>query len=157
MAASEDGPIMSPWICRAAFQRSVGRLFYHAGFEDFHPSALEAMTDVASSFLTTMATSLTTYMQAPQTKLATGKFTAEEQVLHCLHENGIDLDTLETYVTEDVERLGSKLTQVHDRLRSHLADLLVSIAYRLIMTSTLTVTAPGSWRRCWRRWRGCFQ
>jgi transcriptional activator SPT7 len=52
------------------------------------------------------------------------RFTQEEAVLHSLHENGVDLESLEGYVKEDVERLSTKLSGMHDRMKSHLADLL---------------------------------
>lgn len=126
VAVSEDGPIMSPWVCRAAFQRAVGKIFYHAGFEDFQPSALEAVTDVASDFFGKIIRTFTLYNEAPKDELDAHSFSAEEQVLHSLHKNGLDLESLETYVKEDVERLGSKLGIVHERMKAHLADLLVS-------------------------------
>lgn len=124
---SEDGPIMSPWVCRAAFQRAVGKIFYHAGFEDFQPSALDAVTDIASDFFSKVIRTFTLYNEAPKEELDAHNFTAEEQVLHCLHKNGLDLESLESYVKDDVERLGSKLSVVHERMKAHLADLLVSI------------------------------
>ena len=52
------------------------------------------------------------------------RFTPEEIILHTLHENGTDLDSLETYVTEDVERQRGKLEIQHARMRDHLAELL---------------------------------
>lgn len=126
VAVSEDGPIMSPWVCRAAFQRAVGKIFYHAGFEDFQPSALDAVTDVASDFFGKLIRTFTLYNEAPKDDLDAHSFSAEEQVLHCLHKNGLDLESLETYVKDDVERLGSKLGIMHERMKAHLADLLVS-------------------------------
>jgi transcriptional activator SPT7 len=53
------------------------------------------------------------------------KFTVEETLLHCLHENGLDVQSLESYVNEDTDRLSSKLGTMHERMKSHLADLLV--------------------------------
>ncbi len=134
---SDDGPVMSPWVCRAALQRSVGKVFYHAGFEEFQPSALDAVTDIAGDFFTKLVRTLGVYKNAPKTTAepipVTGsgaanawknKFTSEEIVLHCLHENGLDVEALESYVKDDVERLGTKLGVVHDRMKAHLADLL---------------------------------
>lgn len=40
---SEDGPIMSAEICRTAFQRSIGKVFFHAGFEDAVPAAFDCV------------------------------------------------------------------------------------------------------------------
>ncbi|KAL6150143.1 Transcriptional activator spt7 [Exserohilum turcicum] len=137
MVTSEDGPIMAPYVCRAALQRSVGKIFYHAGFEEFQPSALDAVTDIAAKFFHNVVAGLEVYRETPkmksdvpitlpngQTTTWTPRFTQEEAVLHSLHANGVDLESLETYVKDDVERLGSKLTGMHDRMRSYYAELL---------------------------------
>ncbi|KAI9839062.1 MAG: Transcriptional activator spt7 [Thelocarpon superellum] len=144
VVVSDDGPIMSHWVCRAALQRSVGKIFYHAGFEEFQPAALDAITDIASDFFTKLARTLGVYREAPKVPVstvsvtapadgetvATGttrwkeKFTYEESILHCLHENGLDVEGLESYVKDDVDRMGSKLGVMHERMRAHLADLL---------------------------------
>lgn len=137
MVTSEDGPIMAPYICRAALQRSVGKIFYHAGFEEFQPSALDAVTDIAAKFFHNVVAGLGVYRETPkmksdvpitlpngQTTNWTPRFTQEEAVLHSLHANGVDLESLEAYVKDDVERLGTKLAGMHDRMRSYYAELL---------------------------------
>jgi hypothetical protein len=134
---SEDGPIMAPILCRATLQRSVGKIFYHAGFEEFQPSALDAVTDIAATFFQNLVASLGVYRETPkmksdipinlpsgETTIWTPRFTQEEAVLHSLHTNGVDLESLETYVKDDVERLGTKLGGMHDRMRSYYAELL---------------------------------
>ncbi|KAH0538040.1 hypothetical protein FGG08_005352 [Glutinoglossum americanum] len=139
---SDDGPIMSPWVCRAALQRSVGKILYHAGFEEFQPSALDAITDVAADFFTKLVRTLGVYHEAPKVSTlvpaagATSSsmngmekkwkpmFTKEEIILHCLHENGLDVESLESYVNDDVDRLGAKLGVMHERMTAHLKDLL---------------------------------
>jgi hypothetical protein len=134
---SEDGPIMAPYLCRAALQRSVGKVFYHAGFEEFQPSALDAVTDIAAKFFQNLVSTLGVYRETPKMKsdvpvtLPNGqattwvpRFSQEEAVLHSLHANGVDLESLETYVKDDVERLGTKLGGMHDRMRSYYAELL---------------------------------
>lgn len=134
---SEDGPVMAPYICRAALQRSVGKIFYHAGFEEFQPSALDAITDIAGDFFQKLVASFGLYRETPKmwsdVVLPTDegvstnwvpRFTQEEAILHSLQVNGVDLETLETYVKEDVERLGTKLAGMHDRMRSYYAELL---------------------------------
>lgn len=127
---------MSWATSRATLQRSVGKIFYHAGFEDFQPSALEAVTDLAGDYLRKLVSTLDVF--ARQEKVALPKvvgqkrkyrprYSLEETVLHTLHENNQDLESLQTYVTEDVERQGTRLSVMHQRMKSHLADLLVSI------------------------------
>ncbi|KAJ8607631.1 hypothetical protein MRB53_040150 [Persea americana] len=124
LVTTEDGPVMAPWLCRAAFQRSVGKIFYHAGFEDFQPSALESVTDLAQEYFIKLSDSMKMYHEQPRDNAGQSRFTFEEQILHTLHENGTDLESLETYVKDDVERLGGKLGVVHERMKAHLADLL---------------------------------
>jgi len=135
---SDDGPVASPWVTRAALQRSIGKLCFHAGFEEFQPSALDALTDLAQDFFTKLAASLLDYSQAPKTAVQTPvpgttgethvtwepRFSIEEMILHSLQDNGTDLDALDTYVSEDTDRAGTKIAIMHDRMKSHLADLL---------------------------------
>ena len=52
------------------------------------------------------------------------KYTREEAVLHCLAEKGIDMESLENYVRDDVERLGTKLVGMQERMKSHYTELL---------------------------------
>ena len=52
------------------------------------------------------------------------RFTTEEKILHALQENGVDLDALDSYVTEDVERAGTRISATHDRMKAHLAESL---------------------------------
>ncbi|KAF3942141.1 hypothetical protein ABW19_dt0206708 [Dactylella cylindrospora] len=118
---SEDGPIMSEDVCRAAFQRSIAKIFYHTGFEDYQPTAFDLVTDIATSFFKKIGTTMMLYKETP---LTAGRFAPDEIILHTLQENGLEIESLEAYIRDDVERLGGKLTQLNDRMRSHLADLL---------------------------------
>ncbi|MCJ1311393.1 Transcriptional activator spt7 [Agyrium rufum] len=141
----DDGPVMDHNVCRATMQRSIGKIFYHAGFEEFQPSALEAMTDIANDYFVKLSRSLAELLQTPKipvpvppSTVAIGsmsasetekivcksKYTLEESILMTLQENGTDLEALENYVKEDADRTGTKLTVVHDRMKAHLAELL---------------------------------
>ena len=53
----------------------------------------------------------------------------QEIILHALYENGADVECLDNYIRDDVERLGTKLNSIHERMKSHLADLLVHIPF----------------------------
>ena len=132
---SEDDPPIAPWVCRAALQRSTAKLLVHAGFEEFQPAALDTITDLAGDYFTKLARTLNEYIQAPQLTTPTSgseaggftlkqRFTVEETILHTLQENGADLDALDSYVTEDVERAGTRLNVTHDRMKIHLAESL---------------------------------
>lgn len=48
-------------------------------------------------------------------------------LLHALYENGADVEALETYIRDDVERLGSRLNVIHERMKFHLTELLVRV------------------------------
>ena len=52
------------------------------------------------------------------------KYTAEESILQTLSEKGIELEALDAYVRDDVDRLHSKLGSLHERMKAHLAELL---------------------------------
>ena len=132
---SEEGPPMAPLVSRATLQRSAAKLLVHAGFEEFQPAALDAITEMAGDYFTKLARTLNEYSQAPQVVIPApgsqevgsafrARFTTEEIILHTLQENGADLDALDSYVTEEVDRAGSKLAVTHDRMKAHLADSL---------------------------------
>jgi transcriptional activator SPT7 len=129
---SDDGPIMATWVCKAALSRSVAKLCYHAGFEELQPSALDVITDIAGDFFQKLARSFNVYREAPKVPVIGAassvkwqeRFTNEEVVLHSLNENGLDVEALESYVKDDVERLGGKLSVMHERMKAHLSDLL---------------------------------
>lgn len=71
---SEEGPIMFSAVSRAALQRSVGKIFFHAGFEEFQPTAIDAVTDIAAGYMQNLAKTLGVYAEAPQHER---KFTPE--------------------------------------------------------------------------------
>ncbi|EON97999.1 putative bromodomain-containing protein [Phaeoacremonium minimum UCRPA7] len=131
---SGDGPVMAPELCRSAMQRSVAKIFYHAGFEELQPSALDTITDVAADYFGKLVKSFNVYHEAEK-KDAVGvyaergakfqpRFTPEEVLLHTLSENGHDIESLESYAKDEVDRLSTKLGVIHERMKAHLADLL---------------------------------
>ena len=132
---SEEGPPVAPLVSRAALQRSTAKLLVHAGFEEFQPAALDTITEMAGDYFSKLARTLNEYSQAPKVAVSTSglqgvrvdfkaRFTLEEIILHTLQENGADLDALDSYVTEEVDRAGSKLAVTHDRMKAHLAESL---------------------------------
>ncbi|KAL4820908.1 hypothetical protein BDW67DRAFT_74137 [Aspergillus spinulosporus] len=132
---NDNGPVIAPWVCKAALQRSVAKIFYHTGFEEYQPSAIDAVTDMASDFFVKIGQTLKTYMEAPKVPVADSvettsssqwkrAYTEPEMMLHTLSSVGIDIEGLESYIKDDVERLGTKLVTAHDRLRSLLSELL---------------------------------
>lgn len=128
--------MVAPWVCKAALQRSVAKIFFHAGFEEYQPSALDAVTDVASDFFHKIGETLKCYMETPKVPTTDSQeaassasqwkraYTEPEVVLHTLSSVGTDVESLELYIKDDVERLGTKLAGAHDRLKSMLTELL---------------------------------
>lgn len=133
---NDGGPVIAPWVCKAALQRSVAKIFFHAGFEEYQPSAIDVVTDVASDFFQRIGQTLKSYMETPKVPTTDSQESASaasqwkraysepEVVLHTLSSVGTDVEALELYIKDDVERLGSKLAGAHDRLKSMLTDLL---------------------------------
>ena len=62
---SDNGPVMCARVARAALQRSIGKIFYHAGFEEFQPTAVDAVTDIAMDYFQKLGKSLLVYKEAP--------------------------------------------------------------------------------------------
>lgn len=83
---SEGGPIMCATVARAALQKSVGKIFYHAGFEEFQPTAIDAVTDIAVDYFQKLSKTLMVYQEAPQHQR---KFEPEVGIL----ENGVFEDS----------------------------------------------------------------
>jgi transcriptional activator SPT7 len=121
---------MAPQTCHGALKRSVGKILYHAGFEELQPTALDTLTNIAGDYFEKLVRTFNVFNEAekkvgtaPETRFQP-RFTPEEVLLHTLEENGCDVVTLETYAKDEVGRLGTKLTTIHERMRMHLADLL---------------------------------
>ncbi len=115
-------------------RRSVAKIFYHAGFEELQPSALDTITEIAGDFLSKLVRAFNVFQEAEK-KPASGvgaehgarfqpRFTPEEVILHTLGDHGYTIEALDSYGRDEVDRLGSKLLSTHDRMKSHLADLL---------------------------------
>jgi transcriptional activator SPT7 len=63
---SDDGPIMCAEVARAALQRSIAKMFYHAGFEEFQPSGIDAVTEIAADYFQKLGKTLMLYKESPQ-------------------------------------------------------------------------------------------
>ena len=140
---TDDGPLMAPWVSKAALTRSIGEIFFHAGFEEFQPSAIDAIADMAGDFFQNLCSNLSNYLTeekipvpiSTSTVVATQKtsssstvlkpaVSSEEAVLHTLHEAGFSVTDLDYYAHEEMDRVAQRLQTMYDRMRSHYADLL---------------------------------
>jgi transcriptional activator SPT7 len=130
---SDQGPVIAPDACRDALKRSVAKILYHTGFEELQPSAIDSLTGIAADYFHKLIRTFNIYNEAEkrpapatteQGPRFVPRFTPEEVLLHTLDENGCDVSSLEAFVKEDVDRLSHKLGGIHERMKTHLADLL---------------------------------
>lgn len=92
---------------------------------------MDALSNAAGDYFQKLVRTFNLYREAEKKPMpGTGetrpqpRFTPEEVVLHTLDENGCSIASLEAYARDDVNRLGTKLGSIHDRMKTHLADLL---------------------------------
>ncbi|PHH64458.1 hypothetical protein CDD81_4533 [Ophiocordyceps australis] len=128
---SDSGPVIAPETCQDALKRSIAKILYHQGFEELQPSAIDAFTGIAADYFQKVCRTLSIYCEAEKVPVQTpegfelrSRFTPEEVVLHTLDENGFDVGSLDSYAKDDMDRLGSKLGALHERMKLHLTDLL---------------------------------
>lgn len=122
---------MAPQTCQEALKRSVGKILYNAGFEELQPAAVDTLSNVAGDYFQKLIRTFNLYREAEKKPMpgadeagSQPRFTPEEVLLHTLEENGTSIASLEAYAKDDVNRLGTKLGSIHDRMKHHLADLL---------------------------------
>ena len=146
---TDDGPLMAPWVAKAALTRSIGQVFFHAGFEEFQPSAIEAVADMASEFFQNLCSNLGSYLSQEKVPASTANpiivapgqhsihrlgqeqktalrpaFTSEEAMLHVLNTAGLSLNDIDYYAQDEMERMSTRLQTMYDRMRAHYAELL---------------------------------
>jgi transcriptional activator SPT7 len=117
-----------------AFKRSVAKILYHTGFEELQPSAIDTLTSIGADYFEKLIKTFNVYREAEKKEATSSlaeqgvkfqpRFTPEEVLLHTLDENGCDINTLELYAKDDVDRLSTKLCGIHERMKLHLAELL---------------------------------
>ncbi len=93
---------------------NVRMLLAHQGFEGGHRVAVDVLTDALGEFLSNLGRMLRLYSDRYASSMS-----AEEIILHTLHESGTpDVHSLENYIKNDVERYGTKMTDLLRKLRS---------------------------------------
>ncbi|KAG8907063.1 Transcriptional activator spt7 [Tulasnella sp. 403] len=87
-------------------------LLEHAGFEGASKAALSVLTDAAADFMMNLGRTLRFY-----TDKYGQNMTPEEIILHTLFENGtLEIQELERYIKDDVERYGYKISELERKL-----------------------------------------
>jgi transcriptional activator SPT7 len=105
----------------AAMRRAVARVAMHSGFESSQMIALDALSEIASSYLSKLARSFKGYLE----KSDSADMTQEGMVLAALRQHGISgVAALESYVHDDVERHGVKLQGLKRKLAAFMGELL---------------------------------
>ncbi|KAJ2960681.1 hypothetical protein NQ176_g11040 [Zarea fungicola] len=61
---SDDGPVMAADVCQNAMKRSVGKILYNCGFEEFQPSAVDALTGIATDYFQKLIRTFNIYNEA---------------------------------------------------------------------------------------------
>lgn len=122
---------MAAETCKGALKRSITKILYHAGFEETQPSAMDALTGIVEDYFQKLVRTFGVYqdaekkaVQTPQGVQVQPRFTPEEVVLHTLEESGHNVESLDTYLKEDLDRHSTKISTLHDRMKMHLTDLL---------------------------------
>ncbi|CDS01567.1 hypothetical protein [Sporisorium scitamineum] len=93
---------------------NVRMMLAHQGFEGGHRGAIDVLTDVLGEFMGNMGRMLRVYSDRYASTLS-----SEEMILHTLQEcGGSDVLSLENYIRNDVERYGSKMTDLLRKLRN---------------------------------------
>jgi transcriptional activator SPT7 len=93
---------------------NVRMLLAHHGFEGGHRAAVDVLTDALGEFMGNLGRMLRIYSDRYASSMS-----AEEMVLHTLHEGGgADVRGLENYIRNDVERSGTKTAELLRKLRS---------------------------------------
>ncbi|KAH7099858.1 hypothetical protein BKA62DRAFT_831355 [Auriculariales sp. MPI-PUGE-AT-0066] len=112
------------WSCA---QWSTTKILQHNGFSSGSQVALNVLTSIAEGFFTNMGKTLRFYCDKYSQTMS-----GEEILLHTLFEHGIpDIAELEKYITDDVVRYGSRLSDNQRKLENAYRDLTTVTAEEL--------------------------
>jgi len=156
---------MTGEVAEYVMEQTVAKILYHSGFEgtliiislltiDFQPFAFDVVTNIAIEYMQDLGRTLTMYQNNTDQRK---KFTEEVGILsltthlqqgiilHMLDLNGVhNLEQLEMYIKDDIERYGTKLEDCHRRLKRFLTELLVTKLPTIKLTRN---AAPRTTRR----------
>ncbi|CAN6603828.1 transcriptional activator Spt7p [Trichomonascus vanleenenianus] len=107
---------------RAALKRSVAKMAMHTGFEVTEPMAINALTEIAADYMSKLTRTLTLLMES---NVPGDAYSYEDILVMALQRNGIEtVGSLESYVRDDIERHGTRLQDLREKLTSFLGELL---------------------------------
>lgn len=114
--------IVSQKASHQMLQRSLSQVLEHAGFESAQSTALNVLTDLMAEYFSNIGKTARKYWDQHGKDMS-----GEEILLHTLQENNVDsIHTLETYVTEDIQKYTNRLSDTHRKLESTYQDLITS-------------------------------
>lgn len=101
-------------------QRTIIQLLTHAGFEGAHAMPLGIITELVAERFSDIGKTIRNYWDEYNHEM-----TGEEILLHTLHENGVNqLEDLDDYITDDVERHGDRLNGLVRKLEGAYRDVI---------------------------------
>ncbi|BGO92951.1 Transcriptional activator spt7 [Rhodotorula toruloides] len=116
-------PATAPVAAREAMRSFAGGMLAHSGFEGANAGALDVLGHVAGEYLANMARTLRFYSDRY------GADMSDKRILvHALGENGVPSPAhLQAYVSEDVDRYGSRLSDLLAKLERARREQLDSL------------------------------
>ncbi|KAI7863084.1 hypothetical protein BDF14DRAFT_1847660 [Spinellus fusiger] len=112
--------IMNQESSQLLAQRTIVKLLAHAGFEGAHTGALNIFTDMMTDYMLNIGKTLRSYWDDYGRQM-----NSEEIIMHTLYENGVpSISALESYIVDDIGRLGSRLEDLHRKLDTSYQDII---------------------------------
>ncbi|BGP21743.1 Transcriptional activator spt7 [Rhodotorula toruloides] len=113
-------PATAPLAAREAMRSFAGGMLAHAGFEGANSGGLDVLSHVTGEYLTNLARTLRFYSDRY------GADMSDKRILvHALGENGVPSPAhLQAYVSEDIDRYGSRLSDLLAKLERTRRDQL---------------------------------
>ncbi|KAK4695954.1 transcriptional activator SPT7, partial [Phenoliferia sp. Uapishka_3] len=99
------------------------RVLCHAGFDGASATAVNVLAHVAAEYIMNLGRTMRFYVDRYGSQMST-----EQILLHVLGENGVPAPShLEDYVSEDIDRYGVKLVDLHSKLQRARQDQLDNV------------------------------
>ncbi|GAA6035145.1 hypothetical protein JCM8097_006387 [Rhodosporidiobolus ruineniae] len=120
-------PATAPAAAKEAMRATAGGVLGHAGFEGASTGAVDVLAQLAGEYITNLGRTLRFYSDRYGADL-----TPKQILTNALSENGVPTPAaLESYVTEDIDRYGSRLSDLLrklERAREEQLDTALSSA-----------------------------
>lgn len=116
----EQPMVMNHQATDQMLQRTLSQILQHAGFESAHGTALNVLTELMSEYLLNIGKTARKYLDQYGNIMS-----GEDILLHTLNENNCEnVSTLESYVTDDIQKFGNRLVETRRKLESTYQELV---------------------------------